>query len=230
MIPFSYQQTHQKLVQSMKLLIIELMFVLFVGNTQQQQQRGPGNQMVPSKQNRVTTLPKPCGIDPIVLLQERENRVAARIAARIEQVSNLPTDMSDKLRIQAQIELRALRCLNFQRQLRSEILGCIRRDTTLETAVNIKAYKRTKRQGLREARATEKLEKQQKLEAERKRRQKNQEFLNSVLSHGKEFKEYHRQNQSKIAKINKAILNYHANAEREQKKEQERIEKERMRR
>lgn len=40
--------------------------------------------------------------------------------------------------------------------------------------MNVKAYKRTKRQGLREARATEKLEKQQKLEAERKRRQKHQ--------------------------------------------------------
>lgn len=193
------------------------------------QQRGPGSQLVPSK-TRVTTMPKPCGIDPIILLQERENRVAARIAARIEQVSNLPSDISDKLRMQAQIELRALRCLNFQRQLRNEILSCIRRDTTLETAVNIKAYKRTKRQGLREARATEKLEKQQKLEAERKRRQKNQEFLNSVLQHAKDFKEYHKATQAKIAKVNKAILNYHANAEREQKKEQERIEKERMRR
>ncbi|XP_023029619.2 ATP-dependent helicase brm isoform X2 [Leptinotarsa decemlineata] len=200
------------------------------GQNAANQQRGPGAQFVPTKQNRLTTIPKPCGLDPIVLLQERENRVAARIAARIEQVSNLPTDMSEKLRIQAQIELRALRCLNFQRQLRSEILSCIRRDTTLETAVNIKAYKRTKRQGLREARATEKLEKQQKLEAERKKRQKNQEFLNSVLGHAKEFKEFHRQNQSKLAKINKAIINYHANAEREQKKEQERIEKERMRR
>ncbi|XP_076275464.1 ATP-dependent helicase brm-like isoform X1 [Rhynchophorus ferrugineus] len=189
-----------------------------------------GGQLVPAKQTRITTMPKPCGIDPIVLLQERENRVAARIAARIEQVSNLPSDISDKLRIQAQIELRALRCLNFQRQLRSEIISCIRRDTTLETAVNIKAYKRTKRQGLREARATEKLEKQQKLEAERKRRQKNQEFLNSVLQHAKDFKEYHKATQAKIAKVNKAILNYHANAEREQKKEQERIEKERMRR
>lgn len=43
--------------------------------------------------------------------------------------------------------------------------------------MNVKAYKRTKRQGLREARATEKLEKQQKLEAERKRRQKHQVSL-----------------------------------------------------
>lgn len=127
-------------------------------------------------------------------------RVAARIAQRIEQLSNLPTTIPEDLRVQAQIELRALRVLNFQRQLRSEvgflllllhvclfsigsyltkevmfqILSCTRRDTSLETAMNVKAYKRTKRQGLREARATEKLEKQQKLEAERKKRQKHQ--------------------------------------------------------
>lgn len=180
-----------------------------------------------NKEGRIA-LTKPQCIDPVVLLQEREYRVAARIAARIEQVSNLPTNMSDKLRIQAQIELRALRCLNLQRQLRNEVLSCIRRDTTLETAVNVKAFKRTKRHSLREARATEKLEKQQKLEAERKKRQKNQEFLNTVLAHAKEFKEFHRQNQSKLSKINKAIIAYHANAEREQKKEQERREKERM--
>ncbi|RZC34594.1 ATP-dependent helicase brm, partial [Asbolus verrucosus] len=192
--------------------------------TQQQQQQ------TSTKQNRITTIPKPVGIDPVVILQERENRLASRIAARMEQLSNLPTNMSDDLRIRAQIELRALRCLNFQRQLRSEIIACTRRDTTLETAVNVKAYKRTKRQGLREARATEKLEKQQKLEAERKRRQKHQEFLTSVLQHGKDFKEFHRNNQAKLARLNKAVMNYHANAEREQKKEQERIEKERMRR
>ena len=47
---------------------------------------------------------------------------------------------------------------------------------------------------------------------------------------GKEFKDYHRNNQAKLARINKAVLNYHANAEKELKKEQERIDKERMRR
>jgi len=35
---------------------------------------------------------------------------------------------------------------------------------------------------------------------------------------------------ARIGRVNKAMMNYHANAEREQKKEQERIEKERMRR
>ncbi|CAH1967332.1 unnamed protein product [Acanthoscelides obtectus] len=192
---------------------------------QQQQHHHPT-----SKQNRITSLPKPAGVDPLVLLQERENRVAARIAARMEQLTNLPSNMSEELRIQAQIELRALRCLNFQRQLRTEIIACTRRDTILESAMNAKQYKRTKRQGLKEARATEKLEKQQKMEAERKKRQKHQEFLSSVLQHGKDFKDFHRNNQAKLARLNKAVMNYHANAEREQKKEQERIEKERMRR
>ncbi|KAL1500939.1 hypothetical protein ABEB36_006354 [Hypothenemus hampei] len=182
------------------------------------------------KSARVTTVPKPVGVDPLLLLQERETRLAARIAARVQQLSNLPADMSDELRVQAQIELRALRCLNFQRQLRGEIIAATRRETTLETAYNFKAYRRIKRQGLREARATEKLEKQQKLEAERKRRQKHQEFLNAVLQHGKDFRDFHRNHLGRVGKINKAILNYHANAEREQKKEQERIEKERMRR
>jgi hypothetical protein len=57
-----------------------------------------------------------------------------------------------------------------------------------------------------------------------------QEYLNSVLAHAKEFKEFHRNVQGKIGKLNKAIMMHHANTEREQKKEQERIEKERMRR
>lgn len=48
-------------------------------------------------------------------------RVAARIAQRIEQLSNLPITIPEDLRVQAQIELRALRVLNFQRQLRCEV-------------------------------------------------------------------------------------------------------------
>lgn len=57
-----------------------------------------------------------------------------------------------------------------------------------------------------------------------------QEYLSSVLQHCKDFREYHRNNMARVARLNKAVMNYHANAEKEQKKEQERIEKERMRR
>lgn len=57
-----------------------------------------------------------------------------------------------------------------------------------------------------------------------------QEYLNSILQHAKDFKEYHRSITAKIQKATKAVATYHANTEREQKKENERIEKERMRR
>lgn len=57
-----------------------------------------------------------------------------------------------------------------------------------------------------------------------------QEYLNSILQHAKDFKEYHRSVSGKIQKLTKAIATWHTNTEREQKKETERIEKERMRR
>ncbi|ODN00177.1 ATP-dependent helicase brm [Orchesella cincta] len=190
----------------------------------------PGPVTPVQKQNRLTPVDKPSGLDPVLLLNERENRLNARITHRLQSLSSLPTSMAEDVQCKANVELRALRLLNFQRQLRQEVVSCMSRDTTLETSYQLKAYKRKKSQGLREARATERLEKQQKLEAERKRRQKHQEFLNAVLQHGKDLREYHKNNQLKIGKLNKAVMLYHANAEREQKKEQERIEKERMRR
>uniref|UniRef100_A0A1A7YC17 Nucleolin n=1 Tax=Iconisemion striatum TaxID=60296 RepID=A0A1A7YC17_9TELE len=183
-----------------------------------------------AKQNRITPVQKPCGLDPVEILQEREYRLQARIAHRIAELENLPGSLAGDLRTKATIELKALRLLNFQRQLRQEVVVCMRRDTALETALDAKAYKRSKRQSLREARITEKLEKQQKIEQERKRRQKHQEYLNSILQHAKDFKEYHRSVTGKIQKLTKAVATYHANTEREQKKENERIEKERMRR
>uniref|UniRef100_A0A4W6F050 SWI/SNF related BAF chromatin remodeling complex subunit ATPase 4a n=1 Tax=Lates calcarifer TaxID=8187 RepID=A0A4W6F050_LATCA len=186
--------------------------------------------MLHQKQSRITPIQKPRGLDPVEILQEREYRLQARIAHRIQELENLPGSLAGDLRTKATIELKALRLLNFQRQLRQEVVVCMRRDTALETALNAKAYKRSKRQSLREARITEKLEKQQKIEQERKRRQKHQEYLNSILQHAKDFKEYHRSITAKIQKATKAVATYHANTEREQKKENERIEKERMRR
>ncbi|KAM9360220.1 putative global transcription activator SNF2L2 [Symphorus nematophorus] len=195
----------------------------------------PGQQVSPmlqmqQKQNRVTPIQKPQGLDPVGILQEREYRLQARIAHRIQELESLPGSLPPDLRTKATVELKALRLLNFQRQLRQDVVACMRRDTTLETALNSKAYRRSKRQTLREARMTEKLEKQQKLEQEKKRRQKHQEYLNSILQHAKDFKEYHRSVSGKIQKLTRAVANWHTNTEREQKKETERIEKERMRR
>ncbi len=57
-----------------------------------------------------------------------------------------------------------------------------------------------------------------------------QEYLTSIMLHAREFKEFHRNTMVRITRLGKAVLSHHAMVEREQKKEQERIEKERLRR
>ena len=106
----------------------------------------------------------------------------------------------------------------------------MRLDSSLETGNNPRLYKRSKQFGMREARATEKLEKQQRAEIDRKRRQKHQEYLNAVLTVAREFKEFHKSVQLKTNKLARSILSWHQNTEREQKKEQEKRDRERMRR
>lgn len=50
------------------------------------------------------------------------------------------------------------------------------------------------------------------------------------MAHSRDFKEFHRNNMVRTTRLSKAVGNHYAMLEREQKKEQERVEKERMRR
>lgn len=54
-------------------------------------------------------------------MRERENRLVSRISYRIDELTGLPATMAEDVRLRSQIELRALRLLNFQRQLRREV-------------------------------------------------------------------------------------------------------------
>ncbi|CAF1187630.1 unnamed protein product [Rotaria sordida] len=180
---------------------------------------------------RLTPIQKPTGLDIQEILVERDLRIQHNIVIRISELEKLlPTLIQDDLRMRAMIELKALKLLNFQRQLRTEVVTCMRLDSSLETGNNPRLYKRSKQFGMREARATEKLEKQQKAEIDRKRRQKHQEYLTAVLTVAREFKEFHKSVQLKTNKLARSILSWHQNTEREQKKEQEKRERERMRR
>ena len=140
--------------------------------------------------NKIVPVKKPEGLDPLEIMKERENMIHQKVQYRISALESLPAKlMSDELRLKVNIELKALRLLEFQKNLRSEIVSCMRADTTLETSLNPKAYKRCKRQTLREARVTEKMERIQKQEAERKKRLKHMEYLNAIVEHSKNFKE-----------------------------------------
>eukprot|EP01135_Chromosphaera_perkinsii_P003614 Nk52_evm23s249 gene=Nk52_evmTU23s249 len=188
------------------------------------------------KDNRDVTVPSlkpdtaPQGLDPLVLLKQREKMIQTKMAARLEELKELPSNLPSNVMRKAMIEMKSLQLFDMQRKLRQEIVSKIRRDTTLDTTLGRASYRRGKKQALREARMTERLERQQRLEQEKRRRAKHQEYLNSILNHAKEFKEFHRNISSKTSKIAKGVTQYHVNREKEQKKKEEQMEKERLKR
>lgn len=64
-------------------------------------------------------------------------RIAARIAHRMEELASLPTNMSEDIRIKAEIEYRSLRELNFQRQLRAEVSKCVWNNLITQNPFNL---------------------------------------------------------------------------------------------
>lgn len=50
------------------------------------------------------------------------------------------------------------------------------------------------------------------------------------MQHCRDFKEFHRNNLGKMSRLGKAVLSHHTTMEREQRKKQELLEKERIRR
>ena len=172
----------------------------------------------------------PIGLNPLYVQQERDKRVLNRISNRLHELEQMPAQMSVDLRTQALIELKSLKLLQFQKQLRHEVLHTMNKDTLIQTALNPRAYKRPKRHHLREARSTELYERQRKLEIEHRQRAKHHEFLNAVQNHAREFREYHRRYSLATVRMSKAIQAYFANSERELLREKERKEKERIKR
>uniref|UniRef100_A0AC34QL37 Uncharacterized protein n=1 Tax=Panagrolaimus sp. JU765 TaxID=591449 RepID=A0AC34QL37_9BILA len=188
------------------------------------------HQMVQMRAMRtVVSHPPPKAVaDPSLAAKDKKQRMNAQIIQRISELSNLPANMPEEQRIKAEIELRGLRLINVQQAVRQEVLFMLKIGTTIDLSLNPNGYRRNKRHTLREARITERLEKQQKLEQERKRRMRHAEFLQSMSQAARDFREFHKNNQNKIQKVKKAMIAYHANSEKERKKDKEKNEKLRM--
>lgn len=114
-------------------------------------------------------------------------------------------------------------------QLRQEIIGGLDKSTMLATSVDRLAYRRMKKQSLREARMTEKLERQQRIERDQRERQSRLESLQKVCDHGRNLLATRRAWLAKQSKLGRAVLQYHQHIQKEEEKKQERISRERIR-
>lgn len=116
------------------------------------------------------------------------------------------------------IELKSLRLLEKQRALRGQLLSSLSQATTLSTAIDRSSFRRNKKQSLREARQTEKQERALRGEKEKRERQKHLDFINCIMTHGRDFMSFHRQQAAKHAKLGAAVVRFHSAALKEEER------------
>ncbi|TKY84939.1 hypothetical protein EX895_006019 [Sporisorium graminicola] len=196
----------------------------------------------------------PAGLEPRLLLEERDRFVQARIRQRIRELESFPADMSqnptmaslkgkenahdltsqlhgthlqgDNAKLKALIELKSLHLLDKQKQLREQVVQSLNLATTL--GLDRVAFRRVKKQTLRDARMTEQLERKQRVEREKRARQKHIDYLSTICNHGRDLIAAHGKAQDQARRFGRAMLKFHADSEREEQKRVERIAKERL--
>ena len=183
----------------------------------------------------------PSGVDVDRVREERERAIYNRMVTRKAELQNLPANIaiwdtknSDvpevdyEIKRRALIEYKMLCLLPKQRQLRLQIgKDMILNDNLAQTA-NRSLYRRTKKQSLREARITEKLEKQQRDARETKEKQKQNDYLAAIQNHGQELHKNALAQKSKLQKLGRLVQQHHQHIEKEEQKRIERTAKQRL--
>jgi ATP-dependent helicase STH1/SNF2 len=114
-------------------------------------------------------------------------------------------------KLRALIELKALRVLDKQRELRALVAERLTHGTLLP--LNRAEFRRVRRPTGRDARTTEQLERKQRLDRERRAKQKHVEQLGLICAHGREVLAASRAAQDRALRVGKAVLAFHAHDE-----------------
>jgi hypothetical protein len=120
--------------------------------------------------------------------------------------------------------------VDLQRRVRAEIVAeKPGTESFTGTALARKALRARKRQLQRDAKTTERQEQKQREDMERRKKQKHVDYLQSILAHGRKFRDFHRDRRAAFNNVARAVLQMQNSAEREAQREADRQEKERMR-
>ncbi|KAI0127824.1 chromatin remodeling complex SWI/SNF, component SWI2 and related ATPase [Xylariales sp. AK1849] len=182
----------------------------------------------------------PTGVDFEQLRHEREIIVIARMKARYAELKAVPGNIAhwdttkdtvepdDTVKRKAIIEFKSLGLYAKQRALREKVGRQMLHYDNLAMTTNRSQYRRTKKQNVREARITEKLEKQQRDAREHREKKKHIDFLQSVQHHKSEIHNSASSAQNKMFKMGRAMFAQHFNIEKEEQKRIERTAKQRL--
>lgn len=165
------------------------------------------------------------------------NRLTARKAeleklnANIGSWDTSKTDTPEddgKVKLALIIEQKKLNLLEKQRKLRREIAQQMIHADNLAMTANRTVYRRLKKQSMREARLTEKLEKQQRDARETKEKKKHHEFIDAIRKHRTELQEAGMTQRQRLQKLGRTMITTHQNIEKEEQKRIERTAKQRL--
>ncbi|KAI5365482.1 putative bromodomain, helicase, Helicase superfamily 1/2, ATP-binding domain-containing protein [Septoria linicola] len=183
----------------------------------------------------------PLGIDPERVREERENVVYNRVLTRKAELgklsaniggwdlskSDVPEDNAN-LKLRALIEYKMLSLLPKQREMRQKVGKEMMLSDNLSMTANRSMYRRVKKQSLREARVTEKLEKQQRDAAENKEKKKHNEYIRSIMQHAEDIRNGAQAHKLRVQKLGRLMISTHVNIEKEEQKRIERTAKQRL--
>ncbi|KAJ4292284.1 transcriptional regulator [Collariella sp. IMI 366227] len=182
----------------------------------------------------------PTGIDFEQLRADREKIVFNRMSARYSELKSLPGNLAhwdasqdvlvadDAAKRKAIIEMKKLALYSKQRALRDRIGKQMMHYDNLAMTTNRAQYRRMKKQNVREARITEKLEKQQRDARENRERKKHLDFLQAVNNHRNEVLNSGQAQRGKMQKLSRIMYGHHFNIEKEEQKRIERTAKQRL--
>jgi ATP-dependent helicase STH1/SNF2 len=182
----------------------------------------------------------PTGIDFEQLRAERERVVFNRMRDRYNDLKSQPGNIAywdlmnetlspdDTLKRKAIIEMKKLALYSKQRAFRDKIGKTMVTYDNLAMTTNRSNYRRMKKQSVREARITEKLEKQQRDARENREKKKHIDFLQAVAQHRHDIFNSSNGQRSKMQKLGRAMYSQHFNIEKEEQKRIERTAKQRL--
>ncbi|KAK2839277.1 ATP-dependent DNA helicase Snf21, partial [Arthroderma sp. PD_2] len=183
----------------------------------------------------------PVGVDVEKIREDRELILYNRITARKAELAKLPANLGvwdsgesdtpvadDSLKLKALIEYKMLNLLPKQRAFRKQIQNEMLHFDYLAMSANRPAHRRMKKQSLREARVTEKLEKQQRDARETKEKQKQYNQLQAILNHGIDVRNAGNEQRGRVQKLGRLMMAHHTHLEREEQKRVERTAKQRL--
>ncbi len=193
-----------------------------------------------SKRQKIPAI-MPFGLDSDQVREEQERLLYNRIQARKSELSLVSVNIAswdasksadstadDSLKIKALIEYKKLCLLQKQRDFRREIQQDLFHYDNLAMTANRSMHRRMKKQSLREARITEKLEKQQRDARENKEKTRQTNHLQSIVAHAHDIKNNALGQRSRVQKLGRMMITHHQHMEREELKRIERTAKQRL--